>query len=55
MNYFLTQDKLYLIVPYEENVVLSFERVDVETYSFYFGNFSLLLTVILFRRVKDNV
>ncbi len=43
------------IVPYEENVVLSFERVDVETYSFYFGNFSLLLTVILFRRVKDNV
>ena len=43
------------IVPYEEKVVLSFERVNIETYSFYFGIFSLLLTVILFWRVKDNV
>ena len=43
------------IVPYEENVVLSFERANIETYSFYFGIFSLLLAVILFWRVKDNV
>ena len=43
------------IVPFDNNVVLSFERLKVETYSFYIGLFSLLLSVILFWRVKDNV
>ena len=43
------------IVPFENNVVLSFERVNIETYSFYFGLFSLLLSVILFWRFKENV
>ena len=43
------------IIPYENKVVLSFERVNIETYSFYFGIFSLLLSLILFWRVKDNV
>tara|TARA_B100000686_G_scaffold173692_1_gene180877 strand:+ start:151 stop:2346 length:2196 start_codon:yes stop_codon:yes gene_type:complete len=43
------------IVPFENNVLLSFERVNIETYSFYFGIFSLLLSLILFWRVKDNV
>jgi len=43
------------IVPFENSVVLSFEKINIETYSFYFGLFSLLLSVILFWRVKDNV
>ena len=43
------------IVPYENNVLLTFERVNIESYSSYFGLFSLLLSVILFWRVKDNV
>ena len=43
------------VIPYENKVVLSFERVNIETYSFYFGIFSLLLSLILFWRVKDNV
>ena len=43
------------IVPFDNNVVLSFERIEIETYSFYFGLFSLLLSVILFWRVKHNV
>ncbi len=43
------------IIPYKNKVVLSFERVNIETYSFYFGIFSLLLSLILFWRVKDNV
>ena len=43
------------IVPFDNNVVLSFERIKIETYSFYFGLFSLLLSVILFWRVKHNV
>ena len=43
------------IVPFENTVVLSFERVNIETYSFYIGIFSLLLSVILFWRIKDNV
>ena len=40
------------IVPYESNVLLSFERVNIETYSFYFGLFSLLLSLILFWSLK---
>jgi len=43
------------IIPYENNVVISFERLNIETYSFYFGLFSLALSLILFWRVKDNV
>ena len=43
------------IIPYKNKVVLSFERVSIETYSFYFGIFSLLLSLILFWRVKNNV
>ncbi len=43
------------IVPYENDVLLSFERVNIETYSFYFGLFSLLLSLILFWRVRYNV
>jgi len=43
------------IVPYESNVLLSFERTNIETYSFYIGLFSLVLSLILFWRVKQNV
>jgi len=43
------------IIPYENNVLLSFERTNIETYSFYFGLFSLVLSLVLFWRVKDNV
>jgi len=43
------------IVPYHNNVLLSFERVNIETYSFYFGLFSLMLSLIFFWRVKQNV
>ena len=43
------------IVPHQSNVLLSFERTNIETYSFYFGLFSLVLSLILFWRVKQNV
>ena len=43
------------IVPFDNNVVLSFEKTNIETYSFYFGLFSLFLSGILLWRVKDNV
>ena len=43
------------IVPYENNVSLSFERSNIETYSFYFGLISSILSALLFWRVKDNV
>ena len=52
---FRTSPSFMSIIPYENKVVLSFERVNIETYSFYFGIFSLLLSLILFWRVKDNV
>ncbi len=43
------------IVPFDNKIEISFERTNIETYSFYFGLFSLLLSVILFWRIKDNV
>ena len=52
---FRTSPSFMSIIPYENEVVLSFQRVNIETYSFYFGIFSLLLSLILFWRVKDNV
>ncbi len=43
------------IVPYQNNVLLSFERTNIEAYSFYFGLFSFVLSLIFFWRVKQNV
>jgi len=43
------------IVPFDNKIEISFERTNIETYSFYFGLFSLLLSVILYWRIKDNV
>ena len=42
------------VVPYSNNVVLSFERVNIETYSFYFGLISLFLSLILFRSIRND-
>ena len=38
------------VIPHTENVVLTFQRVRVETYSFYFAIFSLFLSLLLYRR-----
>ena len=38
------------IIPHTENVVLTFQRVRVETYSFYFAIFSLFLSLLLYRK-----
>ncbi len=43
------------IVPYSENVILSFEKVHIEAYSFYFGLFSLFLSLIIVWRNKSYV
>tara|TARA_B100000287_G_scaffold2508_1_gene2498 strand:- start:2717 stop:4162 length:1446 start_codon:yes stop_codon:yes gene_type:complete len=42
------------VIPYSNNVVLSFERVNLETYSFYFALISLLLSLILFRKIRND-
>ena len=42
------------VIPYTNNVVLSFERVNIETYSFYFALISLLLSLILFRKIRND-
>jgi len=42
------------VIPYSNNVEISFERVDLETYSFYFGLISLFLSLILFRSIKND-
>ena len=43
------------IVPFDNKIEISFKRTNIETYSFYFGLFSLLLSVMLYWRIKDNV
>ena len=42
------------VIPYSNNVVLSFERVNLETYSFYFALISLILSLILFRKIRND-
>ena len=42
------------VIPYSNNVVLSFERINLETYSFYFALISLLLSLILFRKIRND-
>ena len=42
------------VIPYSNNVVLSFERVNLETYSFYIALISLLLSLILFRKIRND-
>tara|TARA_B100000579_G_scaffold342250_1_gene294301 strand:- start:1752 stop:3947 length:2196 start_codon:yes stop_codon:yes gene_type:complete len=43
------------VIPYESEVVLKFERVKIERYSFYFGLISLFLSLMIFSRIRRNV
>ena len=42
------------VIPYSNKVEISFERVNLETYSFYFALISLILSLILLRRIKND-